>query len=182
MGRLKRQRGGANGAMVIDFYAIESLLTPEQRAVRDAVREFVDGEIIPNVRGWWDRHEFPTAIKDQFGALGLFGPNLPQESGCAGIDNIAYGLMNYELERGDSGLRSFGSVRGALVMADRSHSRSPYGLPPRPAEGRKEDDLCPGLDGEAQQRPRSTQRRAPGPGDSWRQRHYDGLSSYSPHA
>jgi glutaryl-CoA dehydrogenase len=101
---------------MIDFYAIESLLTPEQRAARDAVREFVDGEIIPNVRGWWDRHEFPRAIKDQFGMLGLFGPNLPQEYGCAGIDSIAYGLINYELERGDSGLRSFASVQGALVM------------------------------------------------------------------
>ncbi len=101
---------------MLDFYAIERLLTPEQRAVRDAVREFVDGEIIPNVREWWDRHEFPNAIKDKFGALGLFGANLPEEYGCAGIDSIAYGLINYELERGDSGLRSFASVQGALVM------------------------------------------------------------------
>jgi glutaryl-CoA dehydrogenase len=101
---------------MLDFYAIERLLTPEQRAIRDAVRDFVDGEIIPQVRGWWDRHEFPRAIKDQFGTLGLFGPSLPQEYGCAGIDSIAYGLINYELERGDSGLRSFASVQGALVM------------------------------------------------------------------
>ena len=101
---------------MLDFYAIDSLLTVEQRAIRDAVREFVDGEIIPNVRGWWDRHEFPLAIKDQYGALGLFGANLPEEYGCAGVDNITYGLINYELERGDSGLRSFASVQGALVM------------------------------------------------------------------
>ncbi len=101
---------------MLDFYAVESLLTPEQRAIRDSVREFVDGEIIPNVRGWWDRHEVPRAIKDQFGALGLFGANLPEKYGCAGVDNVAYGLINYELERGDSGLRSFGSVQGALVM------------------------------------------------------------------
>ena len=101
---------------MLDFYAIERLLTPEQRAVRDSVREFVDGEIIPNVRQWWDRHEFPKPIKDQFGALGLFGANLPEEYGCAGVDSIAYGLINYELERGDSGLRSFASVQGALVM------------------------------------------------------------------
>ena len=101
---------------MLDFYAVESLLTPEQRAIRDSVREFVDGEIIPNVRGWWDRHEVPKAIKDQFGALGLFGANLPEKYGCAGVDNVAYGLINYELERGDSGLRSFGSVQGALVM------------------------------------------------------------------
>lgn len=101
---------------MLDFYNLENLLTPEQRSIRDAVRDFVDGEIIPHVRGWWDRHEFPIAIKEQFGALGLFGANLPQEYGGAGIDNIAYGLINYELERGDSGLRSFASVQGALVM------------------------------------------------------------------
>ena len=101
---------------MLDFFAVENLLTPEQRAIRDAVREFVDGEIIPNVRDWWDRHEFPDAIGERFGALGLFGPNLPEEYGCAGVDNIAYGLINYELERGDSGLRSFASVQGALVM------------------------------------------------------------------
>ncbi|MEO6872939.1 MAG: acyl-CoA dehydrogenase family protein [Chthoniobacterales bacterium] len=101
---------------MLDFYAVESLLTPEQRAIRDSVREFVDGEIIPNVRDWWDRHEVPKAIKDQFGALGLFGANLPEKYGCAGVDSVAYGLINYELERGDSGLRSFGSVQGALVM------------------------------------------------------------------
>ncbi len=93
---------------MLDFYAIDSLLTAEQRAIRGAVREFVDGEIIPNVRGWWDNHEFPLAIKDQYGALGLF------EYGCAGVDNISYGLINYELERGDSGLRSFASVQGAI--------------------------------------------------------------------
>ncbi len=101
---------------MLDFFAVESLLTPEQRAIRDVVREFVDGEIIPNVRDWWDGHEFPKAIKERFGALGLFGPNLPERYGCAGVDSIAYGLINYELERGDSGLRSFASVQGALVM------------------------------------------------------------------
>src|SRR5919107_529240 len=101
---------------MLDFFAVESLLTPEQRAIRDTVREFVDAEIIPNVREWWDRHEFPKAIKDRYGALGLFGANLPEEYGCAGVDNISYGLIQYELERGDSGLRSFGSVQGSLVM------------------------------------------------------------------
>ena len=61
---------------MLDFYAVESLLTPEQRAIRDTVREFVDGEIIPNVREWWDRHEFPRAIKDRYGETVANAPRL----------------------------------------------------------------------------------------------------------
>ena len=101
---------------MFDFFNIDSLLTPEQRAIRQTVREFVDAEVLPHVRGWWDRHEFPLHMKEKFGELGLFGANLPEEYGCAGVDNISYGLIQYEIERGDSGLRSFGSVQGALVM------------------------------------------------------------------
>jgi glutaryl-CoA dehydrogenase len=101
---------------MFDFFNIDSLLTPEQRAIRQTVREFVDAEVLPHVRGWWDRHEFPIQMKEKFGELGLFGANLPEEYGCAGVDNISYGLIQYEIERGDSGLRSFGSVQGALVM------------------------------------------------------------------
>jgi glutaryl-CoA dehydrogenase len=101
---------------MFDFFNIDSLLTPEQRAIRQTVREFVDAEVLPHVRGWWDRHEFPIQMKEKFGELGLFGANLPEEYGCAGADNISYGLIQYEIERGDSGLRSFGSVQGALVM------------------------------------------------------------------
>lgn len=101
---------------MLDFYGVESLLTSEQRAIRDTVREFVDGEVIPHIREWWDTQESPLALKDTIGSLGLFGANLPEEYGCAGIDNVAYGLINYELERGDSGLRSFASVQSALVM------------------------------------------------------------------
>ena len=101
---------------MLDFFNVESLLTDEQRAIRQTVREFVDAEVLPGIRGWWDRHEFPLHMKDKFGELGLFGANLPEKYGCAGVDNISYGLIQYEIERGDSGLRSFGSVQGALVM------------------------------------------------------------------
>jgi glutaryl-CoA dehydrogenase len=101
---------------MLDFFAVETLLTPEQRAIRDTVREFVDAEVLPHIRDWWDRQEFPLHLRRQFGELGLFGANLPQEYGAAGVDNVAYGLIQYELERGDSGLRSFGSVQGSLVM------------------------------------------------------------------
>jgi glutaryl-CoA dehydrogenase len=101
---------------MLDFFAVESLLTPEQIAIRDTVREFVDGEVLPGIREWWDNHTFPLHLKSTIGELGLFGANLPEEYGCAGVDNVAYGLIQYELERGDSGLRSFTSVQGSLVM------------------------------------------------------------------
>lgn len=101
---------------MLDFFAIDSLLTPEQRAIRDTVRAFVDAEVLPGIRGWWDRAEFPLHLASRYAALGLFGANLPEEYGCAGVDNVSYGLIQYELERGDSGLRSFGSVQGSLVM------------------------------------------------------------------
>ena len=101
---------------MLDFFNVDALLTSEQRAIRQTVREFVDAEVLPGIRGWWDRHEFPLHMKDKFGELGLFGANLPEKYGCAGVDNISYGLIQYEIERGDSGLRSFGSVQGALVM------------------------------------------------------------------
>jgi glutaryl-CoA dehydrogenase len=101
---------------MLDFFAVDGLLTPEQRAIQETTRRFVDREVLPGIREWWDRDEFPLHLVNTFAALGILGANLPEEYGCAGIDNIAYGLMMYELERGDSGLRSFASVQGALVM------------------------------------------------------------------
>lgn len=101
---------------MLDFLAVDTLLTPEQRAIRHTVRAFVDAEVLPGIREWWDRGEFPLQLTGRLAGLGLFGANLPEEYGCAGVDNVAYGLIQYELERGDSGLRSFSSVQGALVM------------------------------------------------------------------
>lgn len=101
---------------MLDFFAVGDLLTTEQRAIQQTTRRFVDREVLPGIRAWWDRDEFPLHLIKQFAELGILGANLPEEYGCAGVDNVAYGLIQYELERGDSGLRSFASVQGSLVM------------------------------------------------------------------
>jgi glutaryl-CoA dehydrogenase len=99
-----------------DFYGIEELLSDDERLVRDTVRRFVDREVLPHIGGWWLRGEFPKHLIKPLGELGVLGANLPTEYGAAGVSNVAYGLILQELERGDSGLRSFASVQGALVM------------------------------------------------------------------
>jgi glutaryl-CoA dehydrogenase len=99
-----------------DYYLLDDLLTEDERLVRDTVRRFVDHEVLPYVGGWWLRGEFPRHLVRTLGDLGVLGANLPAEYGAAGVNNIAYGLILQELERGDSGLRSFASVQGALVM------------------------------------------------------------------
>lgn len=101
---------------MFDFFAVGGLLTPGQRAIQETTRTFVDREVLPGIREWWDQHEFPLHLVKPFAELGIFGANLPEEYGCAGVDNVSYGLIQYELERGDSGLRSFSSVQSALVM------------------------------------------------------------------
>jgi glutaryl-CoA dehydrogenase len=101
---------------MLDFYDLDALLTDEQKAIRDTVRSFIDSEVLPGIREWWDEGSFPTHLIPQFGELGLLGSTLPSEYGGAEVDNVAYGLIQYELERGDSGLRSFASVMSGLVM------------------------------------------------------------------
>ena len=101
---------------MLDYYDVSSLLTPEERQTRDSVRDFLDTEARPHVSRWWERGEFPRHLVPGLAELGLLGANLPAEYGCAGIGNVAYGLIMYELERVDSALRSFVSVQGALVM------------------------------------------------------------------
>jgi glutaryl-CoA dehydrogenase len=100
----------------VDFYDIDGLLSEEERAVRDLVRDWVDEEVMPIINRHYMEHTFPTELIPKMGELGFFGANLPEEYGCAGLNNVAYGIINQELERGDSGLRSFSSVQGALVM------------------------------------------------------------------
>ena len=100
----------------VDFYDMDGLLSEEERAVRDMVREWVDAELMPVINEHYMAHTFPTDLIPQMGELGFYGANLPEEYGCAGLNNVAYGLIMQELERGDSGLRSFASVQGALVM------------------------------------------------------------------
>jgi glutaryl-CoA dehydrogenase len=99
-----------------DFYDTDSLLSEDERAVRDTVRKFVDAEVMPIIGEAYVQGKFPKQLIPQMAELGLFGANLPEEYGCAGLNNVAYGLIMQELERGDSGIRSFASVQGALVM------------------------------------------------------------------
>jgi glutaryl-CoA dehydrogenase len=100
----------------LDFYRIDDELAPEERLVRDTVREFVEREFLPRVVEHVRQDgSFPMELVPKMAELGLFGANL-QGYGCAGMNNVAYGLVMQELERGDSGLRSFASVQGGLVM------------------------------------------------------------------
>ncbi len=100
----------------LDFYRIEDSLAPEERIARDTVREFVDKEFLPVVvKHVRQDGSFPMELVPKLAELGLFGANL-HGYGCAGMNNVAYGLVMQELERGDSGLRSFASVQGGLCM------------------------------------------------------------------
>ena len=101
---------------MLDYYDVNSLLTSEERQVRAGVREFLEAEAQPHASVWWEQGEFPRHLVPRFAELGLLGASLPADYGCAGIGNVAYGLIMYELERVDSALRSFVSVQGALVM------------------------------------------------------------------
>ncbi len=103
-------------AIIEDFFGISRELRPEAIQVRDAVRRFVDEKVRPHSGRWWQEGVFPTELIDDMGELGLFGPTLPEEYGGSGASGIVYGLMMQELERGDSGLRSFASVQSGLAM------------------------------------------------------------------
>ncbi len=100
----------------VDFYDVDGLLSEEERAVRDTVRAWVDDQLMPVIGGCYVDGRFPKELIPGMAELGLFGANLPEKYGCAGLNNVAYGLIMQELERGDSGIRSFASVQGALVM------------------------------------------------------------------
>ena len=100
----------------VDFYGVGALLSEEERAVRDTVRQWVDDQLLHVINQHYLEGRFPLQLVPQMAELGFFGANLPEEYGCAGLNNVAYGLIMQELERGDSGVRSFASVQGALVM------------------------------------------------------------------
>jgi glutaryl-CoA dehydrogenase len=100
----------------VDFYQVDGLLSEEERAVRDTVRAWVDEHLMPVIGECYVEGRFPKQLIPGLAELGVFGANLPEEYGCAGLNNVAYGLIMQELERGDSGIRSFASVQGALVM------------------------------------------------------------------
>src|SRR5512133_3600344 len=99
-----------------DLFNIDSALTEEERAVRDSVRRFVDERVLPIIGKHYVEGKFPKELIPEMAELGVLGAHLPEEYGCAGLSNVQYGLIMQELERGDSGIRSFASVQGALVM------------------------------------------------------------------
>ena len=99
----------------VDLYNIDAQLTDEERAVRDLVRSWVDERIIPIIEQHCRAGTFPMHLVPEIGEMGLLGANI-EGYGCAGMSNVAYGLICQELERGDSGLRSFVSVQGSLAM------------------------------------------------------------------
>ncbi|MDF1839155.1 MAG: acyl-CoA dehydrogenase family protein [Planctomycetota bacterium] len=100
----------------LDFYELDDQFSEEERMVRDAVRSWVGERFLPNVLNNWEDAVFPMELVPEIGELGVFGPTVPEEYGGAGLNSVSYGLICQELERGDSGLRSFVSVQGSLVM------------------------------------------------------------------
>jgi glutaryl-CoA dehydrogenase len=98
-----------------DFFDISRHLSSEERATRDAVRAFVDARVLPDIAEHWEHGTFPADRIGELGELGVLGCNL-HGYGCAGLSEVGYGLAMQELERGDTGVRSFASVQGSLVM------------------------------------------------------------------
>ena len=99
----------------VDYFQVDSLFDEQELLVRRTARQFVDSEVVPVVNEWYRDGTFPAKLIPEMGRLGFLGANL-EGYGCAGMSNVEYGLIMQELERGDSGLRSFVSVQGALVM------------------------------------------------------------------
>lgn len=99
-----------------DYYQIDELLTEEHKLVREASREWVKREVSPIIEEYAQKAEFPTQIIGGLAEIGAFGPYIPEEYGGAGLDQISYGLIMQEIERGDSGVRSTASVQSSLVM------------------------------------------------------------------
>ena len=99
-----------------DLYDVRALLSEEERAVQDAVARFTDERVLPIIGDCFDQARFPDELVPEMASLGLLGATLPEEYGCAGLNSVSYGLICQELERGDSGLRSFASVQSSLCM------------------------------------------------------------------
>lgn len=116
-----------------DYMNFQDLLEDEEKLVRETARAFVNEKVMPIIDEYAQKESFPEHLIAEMGDLGFFGPSLPEEYGCAGLSNVAYGLLMYELERGDSALRSLASVQGSLVMypifAYGSDEQKSYWLP-----------------------------------------------------
>lgn len=101
---------------LFDYYNIEELLTEDEKIVRNTTRNFVEKEVLPIISKHFEEGTFPLHLISKMGELGFFGSTLPQEYGCAGLNDVAYGLAMQELEKGDTAIRSFCSVQGGLCM------------------------------------------------------------------
>lgn len=99
-----------------DLYDVRALLSEEERAVQDSVARFTDEKVLPIIGACFDAGRFPKELIPEIAALGLLGSSLPERYGCAGLNSVSYGLICQELERGDSGIRSFVSVQSSLCM------------------------------------------------------------------
>ena len=99
-----------------DLFDVRSLLSDEERMVQDTVARFTDERVIPIIGECFDEHRFPSELIPEIASLGLLGSSLPEEYGCANMSSVMYGLICQELERGDSGIRSFVSVQSSLCM------------------------------------------------------------------
>jgi glutaryl-CoA dehydrogenase len=99
-----------------DLYDVRSLLTEEERMIQDSVARFTDEKVIPIIGEAFDKARFPKELVPEIAAMGLLGSSLPEKYGCAGLNAVSYGLICQELERGDSGIRSFVSVQSSLCM------------------------------------------------------------------
>ncbi|MBU1299335.1 MAG: acyl-CoA dehydrogenase family protein [Bacteroidetes bacterium] len=100
----------------VDYYNFDSLLTEEEILIRETVREFTEENIVPIIEDHYMKGTFPMELVPQMAEMGMFGATLLAKYGCAEMNNVAYGLVMQELERGDSGVRSFASVQSSLVM------------------------------------------------------------------
>src|SRR3954466_3483884 len=105
------------GTHPVDFIDVSSLLSGEEKEIRDRVRSFVDQEVIPTAAEYWDKAEFPFDLLPGLGELGLAGGSFSEEYGCAGWNNVAYGLAIAELARGSGSLATFLHVQSGLAMA-----------------------------------------------------------------
>ena len=101
---------------MLDYYNVLDMLGDDERQVQASARQFLEQEAAPNIAEYWERGEFPMQIVPKLGEMGYFGANLKTDYGTAGVNNLCYGLIMYELERIDSSLRSFAGVQSALVM------------------------------------------------------------------
>jgi glutaryl-CoA dehydrogenase len=99
-----------------DYYLVDELLTDEHKLIRGSVRDWVNRAVMPVIDEANQKHEFPRHLVKELGEIGAFGPYIPVEYGGSGLDQVSYGLIMQELERGDSSIRSMASVQSSLVM------------------------------------------------------------------